>query len=112
MEKDVTTNLVCGIVADFMNQVNDGERFAFEKAVHAFKENVELTDEQEAMVRNSLLHLEIIANNIENEETVKHIVGMECNILLWTVAADWHCLNTRTLGDIDDYLHEINKDKS
>ena len=99
MEKDVTTNLVCGIVADFMNQVNDGERFAFEKAVHAFKENVELTDEQEAMVRNSLLHLEIIANN-------------ECNILLWTVAADWHCLNTRTLGDTDDYLQEINKDKN
>lgn len=105
-------NLVCGIVADFMNQVNAGDRFPFEKAVHAFKENVELTDEQEAMVRNSLLHLEIIANNIENEETVKHIVGMECNILLWTVAADWHCLNTRTLGDTDDYLHEINKDKN
>ncbi len=106
MDKDVTTKLVCDIVADFMNQVYDGEQFAFEKAVHAFKENVELTDEQEAMVRNSLLHLEIIANNIENEETVKHIVGMECNILLWTVAADWHCLNTRTMGDSEEWKPE------
>ena len=106
MDKDVTMKLVCDIVADFMNQVNEGEQFAFEKAVHAFKENVELTDEQEAMVRNSLLHLEIIANNIENEETLKHIVGMECNILLWTVAADWHCLNTRTMGDSEEWKPE------
>lgn len=97
---------VCGIVADFMNQVNDGDQFAFEKAVHAFKNGTELTDEQEAMVRNSLLHLEIIANNVENQDTVKHVVGMECNILLWTVAGDWHCLNTRTMGDSDNYQPE------
>ena len=105
-------DMVCGIVADFMNQVNDGERFAFEKAVHAFKENVELTDEQEAMVRNSLLHLEAFAQHVNDEDAVKRMVGMECSILLWTVAADWHCLNTRTLGDTDDYLQEINKDKN
>ena len=96
-------DFVCSIVAEFMNQVTNGDEFAFEKAVHTFKNSTELDDEQEAMVRNSLFHLEIIANNIENEETVKHVAGMECNILLWTVAADWHCLNTRTLGDSENY---------
>lgn len=103
MEKDVTTNLVCGIVADFMNQVNDGERFAFENAVHAFKENVELTDEQEAMVRNSLMHLEIIAQNCEEGFDLKGFVGLECNVILWTLAGDWEILIKRTMGDSEDF---------
>lgn len=112
MKKEVTMEMVCGIVAEFMNQVANGEQFAFEKAVNDFKNSTELNDEQEAMVRNSLLHLEIIATNVENLDTVKRVVGMECNILLWTLAADWHCLNTRTMGDAENYTHEINKDKN
>lgn len=103
MNENVTMGLVCGIVTDFMNQVNAGDEFAFEKAVHALKDSTELNDEQEAMVRNSLLHLEIIAQKVSDEEIVKRVVGMECNILLWTVAADWHCLNTRTLGDNEQW---------
>ena len=97
---------VCGIVADFMNQVSEGEEFAFEKAVHAFKSGTELNDEQEAMVRNSLLHLEAFAKHVNDEDEVKRMVGMECNILLWTVAADWHCLNTKTMGDSEEWKPE------
>lgn len=104
--ENMTMELVCGIVADFMNQVSEGDRFAFEKAVHAFKTSTELNDEQEAMVRNSLLHLEAFAHNVDDDEAVKRMVGMECNILLWTVAADWHCLNTRTMGDSEDWKPE------
>lgn len=103
MKKDVTTDLVCGIVAEFMNQVTNGDEFAFEKAVHAFKNATELNDEQEAMVRNSILHLGIIATNVSDEDMMKRVVGIECNILLWTLAADWHCLNTRTMGDDENY---------
>ena len=104
--KDITMELVCDIVADFMNQVSNGEQFAFEKAVHAFKGSTELNDEQEAMVRNSLLHLEAFAQHVDDEDAVKRMVGMECNILLWTLAADWHCLNTRTMGDSEDWKPE------
>ncbi len=103
MNEDVTTDLVCGIVAEFMNQVTNGDEFAFEKAVHAFKNATELNDEQEAMVRNSMLHLGIIATNVSDEAMLKRVVGIECNILLWTLAADWHCLNTRTMGDAENY---------
>lgn len=108
MKNEVTMNIVCGIVADFMNQVNNGERFAFENAVHAFKDSTELNDEQEAMVRNSLLHLEAFSKNVDDEDAVKRMVGMECNILLWTIAAEWHCLNTRTMGDSEDYKPKRN----
>lgn len=103
MNKDVTMDLVCGIVTEFMNQVTNGDEFAFEKAVHAFKNATELNDEQEAMVRNSMLHLGIIATNVSDEDMLKRVVGIECNILLWTLAADWHCLNTRTMGDDENY---------
>ena len=106
MDKDITMNLICDIVADFMNQVSEGEKFAFEKAVHAFKDSTELNDEQEAMVRNSLLHLEAFAEHVNDEDEVKRMVGMECNILLWTVAADWHCLNTKTMGDSEEWKPE------
>jgi len=108
MKNDVTMDVVCGIVADFMNEVNNGEQFAFENAVHAFKDSIELTDEQEAMVRNSLLHLEAFAQNVNDEDAVKRMVGMECNILLWTIAEDWHCLNTRTMGDSEDFKPKSN----
>lgn len=103
MNKELTTDLVCGIVADFMNALEAGDNFAFEKAVHAFKNNIEMTDEQEAMVRNSLAHLETIAQNCKEDFNLKGFVGMECNIILWTLAADWHCLNTRTLGDKEGF---------
>ena len=103
--------LVCGIVADFMNQVNNGEQFAFEKAVHAFKGSTDLNDEQEAMVRNSLLHLEAFAQHVDDEDAVKRMVGLECNILLWTLAADWHCLNNRTMGDSEDWKPESRGNK-
>lgn len=103
MNKDITMDFVCSIVAEFMNQVTNGDEFAFEKAVHTFKNSTELDDEQEAMVRNSMLHLGIIATNVNNEEMLKCVVGLECNILLWTLAADWHCLNTRTMGDSENY---------
>ena len=96
MEKDVTMNLVCGIVADFMNQVNDGERFAFEKDVHALKENVELSDEQEEMERNSMMHMEIIANNMKNEDTLKHIKVRDINYIVWTIDASWHSTSSDT----------------
>ncbi len=43
---------------------------------------------------------------MDDDEAVKRMVGMECNILLWTVAADWHCLNTRTMGDSEDWKPE------
>lgn len=104
MNKEITMEFVVGIVADFLNAVNEGEQFAYENAVHTFKNSTELNDEQEAMLRNSLYHLEIMENNIPNVETMKHIVGCECNVILWTLAADWHCINTRTLGDSDEYL--------
>lgn len=100
----ITMEFVAGIVADFLNAVNVGEKFAYENAVHTFKNSTELNDEQEAMLRNSLSHLEIMENNIPNVETMKKIAACECHIILWTLAADWHCINTRTLGDSDEYL--------
>ena len=104
MNKEMTIEIVASMLADFLNAINEGEQFAYENAVHTFKDNTELTDEQEAMLRNSLYHLEIMENNISDIEKMKHIAACECHIIFWTLAADWHCLNTRTIGDSDEYL--------
>lgn len=100
----ITMEFVAVIIADFLNAVNVGEQFAYENAVYTFKNSTELNDEQEAMLRNSLSHLEIMENNIPNVETMKKIAACECHIIFWTLAADWHCINTRTLGDSGEYL--------
>lgn len=105
---EVTMEQICRFIAEYMNQVSDGEKFAFEKAVHVLKNSIDMTDKQEAMVRNSLLHLEAFAKYVDDEEAVKRMVGLECNILLWTLADDWHCLNTRTMGDSEDWKPENN----
>ena len=106
MNKEITMEFVAGIVANFLNAVNEGEQFAYENAVHTFKNSTELNDEQEAMLRNALYHLEIMENNIPDVETMKPIVACECHIIFWTLAADWHCINTRTLGDSDEYISQ------
>lgn len=105
----VTMELVCGIVADFMNNVTDGDPFAYEKAIHTFKNSIELDDAQECMVRNTLFNLELLANNVDDEEGLKGIVGMEANILFWSVAGDWEIIIKRTLGDRPGYKSEINE---
>ncbi len=102
---NISLDFVSAILADFMNNIINGNEYAYEKAVQIFKFHG-LNPEQEAMVRNSLYHLEIIANNCNDDFDLHGFVGLEANILLWTLAADWHCLNTRTLGDSDGYTHQ------
>lgn len=103
MNQNLTLDAVAGIMADFMNGVTSGQEHSFEKAIHAFKGNFEMTDEQEAMVRNSLMHLEIIAQNCEEGFDLKGFVGLECNVILWTLAGDWEILIKRTMGDSEDF---------
>lgn len=104
--QNLTMDKVAAIMADFMNNVTSGQEHSFEKAIDAFKKEFEMTDEQEAMVRSSLFHLEIIAQNCEESFSLENFVCLECNIILWTLAADWNIIITRTLGNSEDYTPE------
>lgn len=104
--ENLTMDKVAGIMADFMNGVTNGQEHSFEKAIHAFKNNFEMTDEQEAMVRNSLFHLETIAQNCQEDFNLEGFVGLECNIIFWTLAGDWSIMITRTLGDSESFTQE------
>ncbi len=97
MEKEeLSMEMVCSILADIMNDLESGDDYAYEKGVQRFKDATELTEQQESMIRNSLAHLEMITNS---GCKIEGLVGFEANIILWTLAEDWHCLNHRTLGD-------------
>lgn len=101
--QNLTMDKVAGIMADFMNNVTSGQEYSFEKVMDAFKKEFEMTDEQEAMVRSSLFHLETIAQNCEEGFDLKGFVGLECNVIFWTLAGDWNIIITRTLGNSENY---------
>lgn len=91
-EYEIYMNEVAGHLAEFMNGVMDGDKQIVTTTTEAMKNKFALTIEQEAAVKIALVHLELLANQIENMEALKHFVGLEVNILTDVVMKNWHGL--------------------
>ena len=91
-EYDIYMNEVAGHLAEFMNGVMDGNEQIITTTTEVMKKKFALSIEQEAAVKIALVHLELLANQMENIETLKHFVGLEVNILTDVVMKNWHGL--------------------
>ena len=100
--ENMTTDMVAGILADFMNGVMSGNENAYEQAVRRSKAEFELTAEREAAVRITLTHLEMMTQHCNEDFDLKGFVGLEVNVLFWTIAGDWDILNRRILAGVTD----------
>ena len=98
MKQNELLDKMSGIIADFMNGVTTGNETAYEDAVTAIKNEWNIEPEQEACVRIALTHLELMALNCKKSFNLPGFVGLEINILMQVVIADWHALNTSTLS--------------
>jgi len=99
-KKQETLNEVAGIMADFMNEIQEyGGNNAYEDAVLRLILKYDLSPEQESMVRIALSNLELLACNMEDEEVLKHFVGLECNVIVCVVNGEYEEINRRVLKD-------------
>ena len=99
-KKQETLNEVAGIMADFMNEIQEyGGNNAYENAVLRMVLKYDLSSEQEAMVRIALCHLELLACNMKDQETLKRFVGLQCNVIVCVVNGEYEEINRRVLKD-------------
>jgi hypothetical protein len=103
MAKDIKkVEELADVMADFMNGVTSGEKGAFENAISTLKHRYELSKEQEAMVRISLIGLEQLTNHADDGFNLDGFVGLNCNVLFWVIAGDYDIINRRVLADITE----------
>lgn len=91
-EYDIYMNEVAKHIAEFMNGVMDDDMRIVTTTTETMKKKFALSIEQEAAVKISLVHLELLANQMENQEALRHFVGLEVNILTDVIMKNWHGL--------------------
>ena len=111
-EHKIYLDEVCGYMATFMNELEDGNKHVVGRTVEQMKKRFTLDDAQEAALQITLFHLEMMHSEAGEEFNMVGFVGLECHVIADILTKDYRSICDYRLADTDDgdILEERNSD--
>lgn len=100
-EHEIYLDEVCGYMATFMNELDDGNRHVVERTVEQMKKRFALDDAQEAALTIALFHLETLHSEADENFNIHGLVGLECHVIADILTKDYRSICDRRLADAD-----------